>query len=82
MSRYQVVDNVPIPLRKTRQRPLPTIRGSKYPFYRMRHGESFYADGVRYAALHSAVGKARQRMGGGFVIRPEGGGFRVWRVEK
>lgn len=81
MSVFNLDQHIPIPTRRTSKRALPLLRGTKYPFYRMQHGDSFYVEGAGYPAIHSAAGKARQRMGGGFVIRPEGGGFRVWRVE-
>lgn len=58
--------------------PMPAPRNS-YPWASMEVGDSFHAKVERYK-LNAAATAAGKTLGIKFSVRPDGDGFRVWRV--
>lgn len=64
--------------------PMPIMKGNssqrKYPFGKMKVGDSFYIE-IERNKIASAASYYGIRNGVKFSLRLEGNGFRVWRVE-
>ena len=54
---------------------------SKYPWKELKVGQSFVAPWVDKNSANSTVWRAGKTHGVKFVVRKEGKGYRVWRVE-
>ena len=72
--KYQIEDGVPLPN--------PEQKGpSKYPFRRMKIGQSFFAKLADYAKLRCAAYYYKQKHGMRFSVRLQDKGVRVWRTK-
>ena len=69
---YEIENNVEIPEPKR-------YRNSKYPFDQMEIGQSFKVEGKNPSSAVSQQNKRNPEKR--FIVRREGCGFRVWRVE-
>ena len=70
MSEIELEDDVPLPDRVTTRR---------YPFYKMKVGQSFTSDKKVVSAL--AANHKQRPQDGIFTARQEGDHYRVWRIE-
>lgn len=64
--------------------PLPDAASQRFPFNRMRTGDSFRvpaADVKSRRQLNYATQYAGRKYGHKYAIRCDGDGFRVWRVD-
>lgn len=57
-------------------------KGSKYPFNKMKVGDSFFAKNVKQSVISSAVNSfKRYHESQGFIVRSVEGGVRCWRIK-
>jgi hypothetical protein len=75
--KIKVERRIPIPAKQDR---MPGDR-SKYPWIRMKVGESFFVPNIGIVAFSSRVVHAAERFGTKYTCRTEGKGVRVWRVK-
>ena len=68
----KIQKNIPVP---------PRTRPLRFPFDKMKVGDSFLVKGVKPANLYQSAHTYGRRMKEKFLVRSVDGGVRCWRVE-
>jgi hypothetical protein len=60
--------------------PLPPAKQAKYPYARLKVGESFFVKGKKIHDMGGSTAYWSKRLNTQYVIRTEGDGVRIWRI--
>jgi hypothetical protein len=73
VAKIKIDKNVPVPAHRHAQ--------SMYPFAELDVGDSFHAPDKAIKNFYPVVTKWKKKLQRNFIVRAEGKGVRVWRIE-